>query len=81
MEYILEIWYKGEAIEQRRRAEPWIEPLAGERFYVEFQNRFYAEEYGSWWIVRHRKHLLFGADQRLQTLQLYCEPDPARGGE
>jgi hypothetical protein len=37
MKYILEIYYKGECIEQRWYAEPFIPPIFGDEIYIEFQ--------------------------------------------
>ena len=79
MKYILEIYYQGECIEQRERQEPFLVPENGDRIYINFQNPVYSEENGFWWVVKEKKHLLFSATQKLQTLMLYCEPDPKEG--
>jgi hypothetical protein len=79
MKYILEIYYRGDCIEHRESQEPFIPPSTGERIYVEFENSNVSQEHGHWWIVRERKHLIFASLQKMQTLMLYCEPDPQRG--
>ncbi len=81
MKYLLEIYYRSDCIEQRTYTEPFIAPGRDDRIYVDFQNPYYAEEYGHWWIVRERKHLLFGVENTppMQTVQLLCEPDPQQG--
>jgi hypothetical protein len=79
MKYILEIYYRGDCIEHRECKEQFIAPTTGERIYVEFENPHYSEEYGHWWTVRERKHLIFAPTVNLQTLQLFCEPDPKQG--
>lgn len=81
MKYVLQIWFQGECIEDRKSDTPfWPEPLPGEQIRVEFQNPYYNEEHGLYWIVRKRRHLLlFPEDVSIRGLQLYCEPDPAKG--
>jgi hypothetical protein len=64
MKYILEIYYEGECIEQRWYTDPFIPPIVGDEIYIEFQNSNYFEEYGNWWKVRARKHLLFAPKER-----------------
>lgn len=80
-QYVLEIYYKGECIEQRVRLEPFLVPENGDRLHIVFQNENYTEAYGCWWVVIEKKHL-FGSGaptDALQILQLYCEPDPKKG--
>ena len=79
MEYILEIYYEGDCIEQRKQPDMFIAPAKGETISLQFENPYYLDEYGSWWIVRERRHLLFSSSSSLQTLQLFCEPDPNKG--
>ncbi|MBV9924107.1 MAG: hypothetical protein JOZ96_03635 [Acidobacteria bacterium] len=79
MKYILEVYHRGDCLEHRESQEPFIPPDAGERIYVEFENRNISDEYGHWWIVRERKHLFFDHSLKMQTLMLYCEPDPKNG--
>ena len=79
MRYVLEIYYNGQCIEQRGQDEPFIWPQVGDRVWLYFQNTNYSEEYGPWWIVRARTVLLGDAVDKANTLQLFCEPDPAGG--
>jgi transcriptional regulator with XRE-family HTH domain len=72
--YILEIYFEGDCIEQRRSQYPYIVPDVGDEMYVEFQNPVYSEEHGSWWRVNKKRHLKFALDLELETLMLYCEP-------
>ncbi len=78
MKYILEIFHRGECIEQWEYDAPLIPPDKGDRIFIEFQNPVYGEEYGYWWVVHERKHFLF-TSARMQTLRLVCAPDPAEG--
>ncbi len=80
MKYVLEIYHKGDCIEQRESDAPfWPEPLPGEQIYIEFGNPSYHEEHGLWWRVLARQHLLFSTKQPRRTLQLHCEPDIEKG--
>jgi hypothetical protein len=79
MKYVLEIYHQGECIEQRVRSTPHPEPLPGEQIYIDFANRSYSEEYGNWWVIRSRRHLLFSEQVGRQTLMLHCEPDLRKG--
>jgi hypothetical protein len=81
VKYILEIYYQGECIERREQEDAFIPPATGEQIYVEFQNPSYPEEYGNCWIVKKRRHLMFASSLKtqMQTLMLYCEPDPEKG--
>ncbi len=80
MKYVLEIYHKGECIEQRESEVPfWPEPLPGEQIYVEFQNPSYSDEHGFWWTVLKRRHLLFGKGATRRTLALHCTPDIHKG--
>jgi transcriptional regulator with XRE-family HTH domain len=72
--YILEIYFEGECIEQRRSAFPFVVPGVGDEMYIEFANPAYAEEYGFLWRVDRRRHLKFSAELELETLMLYCVP-------
>jgi len=78
-EYVLEIYFDGECIEQQRYFDPVIPPLPGEQFYISFANENYSESYGNWWVVEKRKHLKFNQSINIETLMLYCKPDPAKG--
>ena len=78
-EYILEVYFEGDCIEQQTYAEPIIPPLPGEQFYIIFQNKNYSENYGNCWIVEKRKHLKFNQSINIETLMLDCKPDPNRG--
>ncbi|NNN70892.1 MULTISPECIES: helix-turn-helix domain-containing protein [unclassified Vibrio] len=78
-EYILEIYFEGECIEQQSYFDPIIPPLPGEQFYISFENSNYSEEYGNWWVVQKRKHLKFNESINIETLMLYCIPDPKKG--
>ena len=78
-EYILEVYFEGECIEQQIYADPIIPPLPGEQFYIVFQNKNYSDSYGNWWVVEKRKHLKFNQSINIETLMLYCIPDPSRG--
>lgn len=79
MKYILEIYHKEECIEQRNMEDMLFRPNAGEQIYIDFENRFYSDEYGNWWIVKKVKHLIFSNDLGINMLQLFCEPDPHEG--
>lgn len=79
MKYILEIFYEGECIEQRELKGMMNRPLPGEQMHIEFQNPSYSDEHGNWWIIRKVKHLVFSEDLGINTIQLFCEPDPTRG--
>ena len=72
--YIFEIYFEGECIEQRRSRFPFIPPDVGDEMYVEFQNPAFSEEYGFWWRVNCKRHLKFSSDMELETLMLFCEP-------
>jgi hypothetical protein len=76
-DYILEIYYKGDRIEQRHRSDPFMTPAVGEKIHLSFQNTAYSDEYGNWWIVRGRRHLFHSATPHIQTLMLDCEPAEA----
>lgn len=94
MKYILEIYYEGECLEQRWYKSPFIPPAPGDEIYIEFENPNYTSEYGKWWQVKSRKHLLFQPKNSdwwqkeeepldpnvldMQTVQLYCEPCPEK---
>ena len=78
-EYILEIYYEGECIEQQSYFDPIIPPLPGEQFYISFENTNYSKEHGNWWLVKKRKHLKFNESINIETLMLYCIPDPDQG--
>jgi hypothetical protein len=78
MKYVLEIYYEGKCIERREYQEPFISPIAEEEIYVEFENYNYISEYGNWWKVKTRKHLLSASNLKMQTIQLFCEPCPDR---
>lgn len=78
-EYILEIYFEGECIEQQRYLDPIIPPLPGEQFHISFQNSNYSQSYGNWWLVEKRKHLKFNESINIETLMLYCIPDPKKG--
>ena len=77
MKYILEIYYQGDCIEHREQEDVFLAPTVGEQIHVQFQNPNYSEEYGNWWVVKRRRHLLFSGE--LQTLMLDCELDPKKG--
>jgi len=79
MKYILEIYYEGECMEQRENEKPFMSSLPGEQIHLSFQNTNYSDEHGNWWIVKKRKFLYFGDGTEIQTMMLYCEPDPAKG--
>lgn len=79
MKYILEIYHEGDCIEQREKDEPFMAPAPGEQISLSFQNTNYSDEHGNWWLVKKRKFLYFGADTEIQTMMLYCVPDPAKG--
>lgn len=72
--YILEVYFQGQCIEQRRSEYPYIAPDVGDEVYFEFQNPSYAEEHGRWWRVMKKRHLKFAAHLELETLMLFCEP-------
>lgn len=72
--YILEIYFGGECIEQRRSQFPFIAPDVGDEMYVEFQNPAYSDEHGFWWRVNRKRHLKFSSDLELETLMLFCKP-------
>jgi len=78
-EYILEVYFEGECIEQQRYLDPIIPPLPGEKFYIIFENKNYSNEHGNWWIVNRRKHLKFNEEINIETLMLECTPDPQKG--
>ncbi|MEZ9395821.1 helix-turn-helix domain-containing protein [Vibrio splendidus] len=78
-EYILEIYFEGECIEQQSYFDPIIPPLPGEQFYISFENSNYSQAYGNWWVVEKRKHLKFNESINIETLMLYCVPDPEKG--
>lgn len=78
-EYILEVYFEGECIEQQRYFDPIIPPLPGEKFYIIFENKNYSDEYGNWWIVNRRKHLKFNEEINIEILMLECTPDPQKG--
>ncbi|HVT38456.1 MAG TPA: hypothetical protein VHE78_05405 [Gemmatimonadaceae bacterium] len=89
MKYNLELWHKGECLEQRTFDHPpWGVPAVGDLVRIEFSNPNYTEEYGSWWEVKQRRVLLFSNGINVQTVQLFCDrhadPDakrPATFGE
>ena len=74
MKYILEIFYQGKSLERREYNELIMQPIIGDTLYIEFENPRYSQEYGYYWIVRDKKHLLFNKRIKTQTLQLLCEP-------
>jgi transcriptional regulator with XRE-family HTH domain len=78
-EYILEVYFEGECIEQQSYFSPIIPPLPGEQFYILFKNSNYSNEYGNWWLVKKRKHLKFNESVNTETLMLECVPDPQKG--
>jgi transcriptional regulator with XRE-family HTH domain len=78
-EYILEIYHKGECIEQRIDNQPTVSPLPGETMYLEFENSNVSKSEGYWWLVKRRRHLKFGPKSDLETLMLDCVPDPKGG--
>ena len=78
-EYILEVYFEGECIEQQRYLDPIIPPLPGEKFYIVFENKNYSDEHGNWWIVNRRRHLKFNEEINIETLMLDCTPDPQNG--
>jgi len=80
-EYVFEIYYQGECIEQQIYTSPVIPPLPGEQIYVVFQNSNYSKEYGNWWIVKKRRHLKFNESVNIETLMLTCVPDTNQGRE
>ncbi len=80
-EYILEIYYQGECIEQQIYTSPIIPPLPGEQIYIIFENKNYSEEHGNWWLVKKRRHLKFNESINIETLMLTCVPDINRGKE
>lgn len=74
-EQVLEIYYQNQCIEQRVYSPPnLIAPSTGEQFTILFHDPSLTEEYGSRWIVRERRHILAGASDTGQTIQLFCEP-------
>lgn len=78
MKYVLEIYYRGDCIEQREYNSPIITPRKGERIRVEFKNENYYED-SVWWIVEDVHHILFSMNLQIQTVQLFCVPDPQDG--
>lgn len=75
MEYIVEIFFNGECIEQRRSKEPyWPLPDVGEEVHLSFDNPAYQNEHGPVWVVKERKYLWFHAASGVRTAQLLCEP-------
>jgi hypothetical protein len=77
MKYVLEVFYRGDCIDRKEYPEPIILPRKGEQIYISFENKTLS--YGSWWIVRKRKYLMFTQLESMQTVQLFCEPDPEQG--
>lgn len=80
-EYILEIYYEGECIEQQIYASPIIAPLPGEQIYIIFKNKNYSNEYGNWWLVKKRRHIKLGESANVESLMLTCVPDLLGGHE
>jgi transcriptional regulator with XRE-family HTH domain len=73
-EYVFEVYFEGECIEQRISLEPTVPPLSGEKMYIEFENSNYNKEHGYWWLVNSRRHLKFGSKTNIETLMLDCTP-------
>jgi transcriptional regulator with XRE-family HTH domain len=72
--YILEIYFEGECIEQRRSAAPFIVPDVGDEMYIEFANPNYSRCHGFYWKVNRKRHIKFAEDLELETVMLYCTP-------
>jgi hypothetical protein len=79
MTYILEIYYQGDCIEHREQPAAFMAPNIGEQIHITFENQNISDAYGNWWVVRKKKYLFFGVSTKMQTLQLFCEPDPNGG--
>jgi len=76
MKYILEIYYQGNCLERREQDDPLPNPIPGDQLSILFSNSKHSEEYGVWWTVRSRTHVLFNMD--VYTLRLHCEPDQSQ---
>jgi hypothetical protein len=80
MKNIIEFYYQGECIEQRKYNDLFIEPQIGDVVNIQFTNPSY-NEYGNWWLVQERRIIFF--DMRTpnlrQTLMVNILPDKHKG--
>ncbi|HIF9162570.1 TPA: hypothetical protein ACX6PK_003442 [Photobacterium damselae] len=78
-EFVLEIYYQGECLEQREFKQAGYQPNKGDEIYLTFDNDNYSRDYGNWWVVKKRKFFLpTPTENEMEMLQLFCEPcDPS----
>jgi|GEM_PF-6483838 hypothetical protein len=81
--YIIEFYYQGECIEQRKYDVPPFAPQIDDVVRIDFQNSNYSDEDGNWWAITERRLLFFSVEHGkslIQTLMLNVVPDKKNGG-